>query len=78
MRVFLVCSPTFFKIEGPGIASHFSELHLPSGVCIRDFSRDELFNDRILFNDPGHLNHNGAVIFSRLVASEMKAVMKSN
>lgn len=70
--VFLVCSPSFQVPVGRGPGEDLRELRHGPMVHSFDFSKDERFNDGHLFNDPGHLNHDGALMYSKIVATEIK------
>jgi len=73
VKVFVIYSPMFLKFN------RFQEFDICSKVCaeqkvpIWDCSRDTVFlkNNR-LFQDIGHLNYKGAVIFSKQILEKIK------
>jgi hypothetical protein len=77
--VYVIYSPIFRKYN------QRQEIDLCNDVCSNedvpfwDYSRDTLFlNNNHLFQDVSHLNHNGAIIFSKLVCERIKQDLKSN
>ncbi|MCX6158530.1 MAG: hypothetical protein NTY74_11190 [Ignavibacteriae bacterium] len=66
-------SPIFQKYN------RLQDLEICKGICSSenitfwDFSKDTTFINKIdLFYDIGHLNHNGAILFSNIVATKIK------
>lgn len=71
--VYVIYSPIFEKF------SQSQEIEICSALCINekvafwDFSQDTTFlNYPSLFNDPNHLNHKGAVMFSKRIIDSLK------
>lgn len=76
--IFVVRSPVF------EITGNCQETQICTNICRQeqipfiDISTDTLFlNDKHLFRDLGHLNHNGATIFSKMLLGKMKAYLNS-
>ena len=45
-------------------------------IALIDFSCDSRFIEQFhLFNDPGHLNNKGSIIFSNLLALEINSIL---
>ncbi|MFH1119619.1 MAG: hypothetical protein V1775_07325 [Bacteroidota bacterium] len=71
-RVFIVRSPVFCKTTWNDDVEICIEQSKAEGVPFWDFSQDTLFlNHKHLFKDPGHLNHEGALIFSRIISDSI-------
>jgi hypothetical protein len=77
--VFVVYSPVYQKFN------RNQEIEICKTVCslenvpFWDFSKDTIFlNHNILFQDGEHLNHNGAVIFSKLIIYKIRHKMYNN
>ena len=73
VRVFAIYSPIFLKFH------ENKEIEICKGICENenvpfwDFSKDTLFlNNNLLFKDIGHLNNNGAIVFSNIVVRKIK------
>lgn len=77
-KVYVICSPIFLKF------SKSQEIDICNDVCSHEnvtfwnYSKDSLFqNHNNLFKDVQHLNHDGAVKFSKLVCDKIKQDIKA-
>lgn len=73
VNLVISCSPSFINFKKQDfsiqIAKDMSKLY---GIPFFDYSNDTTFlNDCSLFDDPGHLNKSGAIIFSNLISSRL-------
>jgi hypothetical protein len=72
-KVVVIYSPAFQKIKKSQEIEICNEICSVENVPFWDFSKDTIFlNNRHLFQDVGHLNHNGAKILSYLVVDKIK------
>jgi hypothetical protein len=72
-NVFVVYSPIFLKFNQLQEINICRALCSAENVIFWDFSKDTLFlNNRQFFQDIGHLNNNGAIIFSNLMVDKIK------
>lgn len=73
VKVFITYSPVFLRINRNQSIEICKEICLSENVPFWDYSRDTIFlNNKDLFQDIGHLNHNGAMVFSRLVVERIQ------
>ena len=73
--IIMVCSPRFRPNK---VNSQLAELCKKHDVLFIDFSNSELFNTHPLwFYDPGHLNDEGAHVYTGLFFSTIKHILKS-
>jgi hypothetical protein len=72
-NIFVVYSPIFQKFDRKPEIEICDSICISQDVPFYDFSQDTLFlNNRQLFQDPSHLNHNGATIFSNIIVKRIK------
>lgn len=72
-KVYVTFSPIFVKYNRSQEIEICKEICSAENVPFWDYSKDKLFlNNNSLFQDIGHLNHNGALIFSNLVCHSIK------
>ena len=78
-NVFVVYSPVFRKFNKSEEIDICNDVCFYENVTFLDFSKDTLFlNNNHLFQDVGHLNHNGALIFSKLIVDKIKQSINKN
>jgi hypothetical protein len=78
VNVFVIYSPIFQKFNSKKEIDICREVCSFENVPFWNFSKDTLFlNHNKLFQDVGHLNHHGAVIFSKLVVDKIKYKMNN-
>lgn len=67
-KVYVIFSPVYAKFERKGDKNFeiCKEVTSMENVPFWDLSKDSIFLDNKLFQDPDHLNHNGALEFSKL------------
>jgi len=78
-RVYVIYSPIFLKFNINQEIDICHDICSHENVTFWDFSKDPLFlNDNHLFQNVGHLNQNGALIFSKLVCNKINHDIKIN
>ena len=78
IKLFVVLSPSYVLFcGGPDLQAHFRD-YISKGVCFVDFKNDAIFSSPSLYNDPGHLNHQGALIFSKLLVDRIQSEMHTD
>ncbi|MBK6346007.1 MAG: hypothetical protein IPF68_08725 [Bacteroidales bacterium] len=76
-KVFIIRSPIFCKTTWNDDVEICIRQSKAQGVPFWDFSQDTLFlNHSYLFKDPGHLNHEGALIFSGIISDSIAPYLK--
>ena len=78
-NIVVVCSPMYlYYTHNQGI-DYMKQLCNEKKIPFWDYSNDTLFlNNRKYFHDPMHLNHNGAILFSNILAGRIKKEIKLN
>ena len=73
-RLILVTSPWFLKTSDYDMSAEvLQNLVLKHKIEFYNYSQDSLFlSNQGLFTDIGHLNHNGAMLFSEIVTTRIK------
>jgi hypothetical protein len=72
-KVVVIYSPIFQKFKKSQEIDICDDVCTDENVPFWDFSKDTMFlNNKHLFQDPGHLNHNGAEKFSYLVVDKIR------
>jgi len=78
-NIFVVYPPVFQKFNMRQEIEIYNRICLIEKVPFWDFSRDTSFsNNKSLFADVDHLNHNGAMLFSGLVAAKIKQAINKD
>jgi hypothetical protein len=73
IRLYVICSPYFYKQKFPDYSVRIAkEIALNENVLFWDFSQDSTFlNHPSYFLDLGHLNNDGAVLFSKIITDKI-------
>jgi hypothetical protein len=72
-KVYVIFSPIFLKYNRSQDIEICNEICSAENVCFWDYSKDKLFlNNNGFFQDVQHLNHNGALIFSKLICNSIQ------
>ena len=78
-NVYVIFSPIFFKFKKNENFDICNRICAIENVPFWDYSKDTTFlNNKQLFQDPDHLNHNGATIFSNKVVTRIKNKMNKS
>ncbi len=78
-NVFVIFSPIFQKSKTSQEIIICNEICMSENVPFWDFSKDTIFlKNNHFFQDIGHMNHNGAVVFSKMVTDKIKQFMRQN
>ena len=76
-KVFIIRSPVFIKTTWNDDAEICLEQSKAEDIKFWDFSQDTLFlNHKNLFMDTGHLNHEGALIFSKIISDSIAPYLR--
>lgn len=74
VKLFVIQSPRFVKKEGSKLRSSIQYLLTPYGFSYWDYMDASMLDlDYTFYRDAAHLNHNGALLFSRSIAGKLKA-----
>jgi len=69
IKLYFVQSPIYARVKNSEATEIISETALKYDSFFINFSNDPIFlNNPMLFQDIGHLNNNGAIVFSKLIA----------
>ena len=78
-KIFVIYSPVYQKFAKKQEIEICQKICTSENVSFYDFSQDTFFlNNRQLFQDPAHLNNNGAIIFSNIIIDELLEKDKVN
>ena len=78
-HTFVVLSPVFKKFKMLREVKIINKICAAEKVDFWDFSRNTLFyKNKSLFADIYHLNHDGAILFSKLIAAKIKDAINNN
>ena len=79
VKVYVIYSPVFRKPNKNNPTNLFENICSSENISFWDYSKDTIFlNNRKLFQDTRHLNHNGAVEFSKLVVDKLEIDLNSS
>jgi len=78
-KLFIICSPSYIKFDQRDYSiSIIEKIAKELNTGFIDFTNDTSFiNHPYLFNDPGHLNDKGSIIFSNKVIDSITRFHKS-